>query len=98
MVGSVVGVALLALIIILFYRRRRTRGHRTTHDYTDKPQLHSDLLKSPQPSELDTGIRHELPGSEFEHKNLLMTQLPGEDSGVQDKKFGSQRPLSELPG
>ncbi|KAI0140229.1 hypothetical protein BJ166DRAFT_113068 [Pestalotiopsis sp. NC0098] len=96
-VGSIVGVALLAFIMFLFYRRRNSRRHRTTDDYIDKPQLHSELLKSPQPSELDTGMRHELPGSEFEHKNLLMTQL-GEDSGAQDKKSGIQRPLSELPG
>lgn len=97
-VGSIAGVAILALLAYLVYRRRSARGHTAAVDYTDKPQLHSDCVQKSHPSELDTGMMHELPGDEARDDNTFMTELPGEDSGVQDKKFGSQRPLSELPG
>lgn len=89
--------------MVLRRRRRNAKKEQTStttttnlNDHVDKPQLHSDSLQKPPPNELDGGMRHELPSGEpRDNKHVLMTELPGTDSVLQqdNKTFGR----AELP-
>ncbi|ETS79704.1 hypothetical protein PFICI_09557 [Pestalotiopsis fici W106-1] len=87
-VGSVSGIAIIALIIFLLYRRRTAKRTPHSDDFADKPQLHSDCVPRPLPEELDAGMRHELPGDEPRDQNALINELPAKESTTQGRTFG----------
>ncbi|KAF3025933.1 hypothetical protein E8E14_014940 [Neopestalotiopsis sp. 37M] len=92
-VGSISGVAIVAVGIFLWHRRRTARRKPQSGDVTDKPQLHSDCVPRPPPDELDAGMRHELPGDEPGKWNAPMSELPVDHSTLELKTYGK----NELP-
>ncbi|KAK8074776.1 hypothetical protein PG997_009439, partial [Apiospora hydei] len=89
--GSLAGAALLLTTAILLSRRRRKANgrHDGGNDAADKPQLHSDCIPTPLPTELDdsetrppvelpetrvTGGHHELP----DLRNPLSADVAGQ--------------------
>lgn len=99
-VGSVAGVAILALMAFFLYRRRRISKRKgLSNEYMDKPQLHSDCVPRAPPEELDAGMRHELPGDEPRDENAMVTELPGKDPPkILDKTHGRSELPSYEPG
>lgn len=71
-VGSVAGACALIIAALMWYRRRKQRRLPKLASNLEKPQLHSDCIPRPEPSELDNTAISELPTADPE---LLGTEL-----------------------